>query len=255
MFDLLAPRRPLPPALGAAAAFFAPVLLCLALTPLRTWIVNTAVALLLVVVIAVVAWTGGRRGGYLAVVAAALAFDFFWTVPLQSFAITDGDHLETALVLATVGVVVVELVMFGRRQQGLAGRRAGYLEGVLDAAAPGDDDSVARADLVAARIAGLLGVERCRFVDRMPDDLPVLDVDGVIRWQGRPVDTTDRLPVLTEVVLPVRRGDRVVGAFVTSAATAYARPDRERRRVAAAIAERSDGLVRPGGRGGAATGG
>jgi len=104
------------------------------LIPLRTHLANTQLALILVLVVVAVAALGNRAAGILSAVFAGVWFDLFFTRPYQRFTITDRSDIETFVLLVGVGIAVTELAAWGRRQQALASRDAGYLAGVHAAA-------------------------------------------------------------------------------------------------------------------------
>ena len=141
---------------------------------------NTSVALLLVLVVVAVAALGRRLAGWLAAASVAISFDFFWTEPYQTLAITGRVDVETAVLLLLVGVAVTEIAVWGRRQQAAANREAGFRDGLLAAAeavATGDSPS-AVIDRVSAQLVPLLGLERCRFDYGTGLDHPRLEHDG-----------------------------------------------------------------------------
>jgi hypothetical protein len=95
-------------------------------------------------------------------------------------------------------------------------------------------------DIVARQIAAVLDAGGCRFVPGPVHDvrLALLDHEGTVTRNGRVVDV-DRhgLPYDEEVALVVRRGQRVVGHFVVTAAARIAYPTAEQRRVAMLLAD------------------
>jgi Domain of unknown function (DUF4118) len=123
--------------LALALAALAPFAVSAVLVPFRDDFDNTQIALVLVVVVVAVAAYGNRTAGYLAALSAGLWFDFFFTRPYQRFTITDRSDIETFVLLLLVGIAVTELAVWGRRQQMLASREAGYLAGIHAAAESG----------------------------------------------------------------------------------------------------------------------
>ena len=67
--------------------------------------------------------------------------------------------------LLVIGVAVTEIAVWGRRQHAAASRRAGYLDGINDAAravATGDSPS-ALIDQIADSLTQLLSLRSCQF--------------------------------------------------------------------------------------------
>jgi K+-sensing histidine kinase KdpD len=64
----------------------------------------------LVLVLVGVAANGHRPAGLLAAVSAAVSFDFFWTQPYETLAITTRADIETAVLLLLVGLAHPELL-------------------------------------------------------------------------------------------------------------------------------------------------
>jgi K+-sensing histidine kinase KdpD len=94
-------------------------------------VANTNAALVLVLLVVAAAATGVRTAGVAAALSSALWFDFFLTQPYQHFTITAQADVETAALLVLVGIAVTEVALWGRRQQALASRKDGYLNGVM----------------------------------------------------------------------------------------------------------------------------
>ena len=225
------------------AAVVLPLVTCAILSPVRESITAATAVLVLVLWVVAAAATGDRVAGLLAAVSGGIWFDFFLTQPYHRFTIADADDVEATLLLMLIGLGVTEIALWGYRQQARAARRSGYLEGVLGAAkvvSEGDTPASALVDLVAHEISDVLGVDDCRFVEGPVNDarIAALDHDGVVTRGDHTVDV-DRLglPSNEYVALPVRRGSRVVGHFLVTAATRVAYPSREQRRVAVLLAD------------------
>ena len=201
----------------------------------------TSVLVLVLVVVAVGA-AGDRLAGVLAALSSGLWFDYFLTEPTGQLAIKDPDDLEVAVLLVVVGVAVTEIANWGLRQQARAARRAGFLDGVLesaDVAAGGVVDLDEARRRVADRIAGVLGVDRCRFVagPAPRHGVAVLLRDGTVERDGHPVAVErDGLPTDLEVVLSVPGPAADHGHFRVTAASRVQRPSLEQRRVAVLLA-------------------
>ena len=110
-------------------AVLGPLAVSALLIPLRDHLANTQLALVLVLLVVAVAAIGSRVAGIVAAVFAGVWFDFFFTKPYQRFTIADRSDIETFVLLVAVGIAVTELAVWGRRQQALASREAGYLAG------------------------------------------------------------------------------------------------------------------------------
>jgi K+-sensing histidine kinase KdpD len=231
------------------AAAVVPLALCAILYGVRGEVPAASAVLVLALCIVAAAATGDRAAGLLAAASSGLWFDVFLTEPYLRLAIEDGDDVQAAVLLVVIGAAVSELAVWGRRQQESASRRAGYLDGVLSAAASvsrgesGPDEVV---EVVAAHIADVLGADTCRFVPGPIHDarVAVLDHDGVLTQGGhhRDVDRTG-LPSDEYVAVEVRRATRVVGHFLVTASTRVARPSREQCRVAVLLADQVAPLV------------
>lgn len=108
-------RNPLRDRIALAAALLAPLVVALALVPVRAHISSANLALVLVVVVVAVAALGSRAAGVVAALSAAAWFDFFLTRPYQRFVISDSDDVTTTLLLLAVGVAVSQLAAYARR--------------------------------------------------------------------------------------------------------------------------------------------
>ncbi|MGW0959695.1 DUF4118 domain-containing protein [Streptomyces gelaticus] len=118
------------------AALVCPPAVAAFLVPFRTDLTSTNAALILVVVVVAIAAIGNRMAGALAVLSAAVWFDFFLTVPYQRFAIDKRDDIQTAVLLLVVGLVVSQLAARARRLHVVAITDAGHLATVHDTAQP-----------------------------------------------------------------------------------------------------------------------
>jgi K+-sensing histidine kinase KdpD len=124
-----------PDRLAVLAGVAAPLALAAVLVPFRAGFPNTDAALAMVVVVVVaVAANGDRLAGVLAAVSTAVWFDFFLTQPYERFTITRRTDIETTVLLLVIGAAVTEIAVWGRRHYAIANRRAGYLDGINNAA-------------------------------------------------------------------------------------------------------------------------
>src|SRR5262249_42663875 len=146
------------------------------------------------------------------------------------------DDVETAVLLVLVGLAVTEIALWGRRQQGRAGRRQGYLDGVTDAArmaAEGDTPPDAVVSFIGDQITHVLGVDRCVFKPGKPGPHPRINRDGSVTRDGNPIDV-DRagLPTHDEIDIVVESHGRTLGRFEMVSASHVVWPTAEQRRVA-----------------------
>jgi signal transduction histidine kinase len=86
-------------AIWLAAALIVPVLLSLALTPLRAHVSNVLIALVLLTVSAGALARGERLLSVAAAVSTALSFDYFFAPPYDQFSIRGAQGVETTVVL------------------------------------------------------------------------------------------------------------------------------------------------------------
>ena len=136
------------------------------------------------------------------------------------------------MLLVLIGAAVSEVALWGRRQQGTASARAGYLQGVLEAAETislRHEPAEKLMESVAQQIADVLGVACCRFVAGPVHDprYAVLERDGSVTRRGHALDVDrDGLPTDEETVLLVRSGTTTLGDFIVTAAGVSRAPQR-----------------------------
>jgi len=227
--------------LAVVAALAGPLILTAALVPFRKSFANTDAALTLILLVVAVAAAGNRIAGYLASASAAVWFDFFLTRPYERFSITRAADIETTVLLLVIGVAVTEIAVWGRRQHAAASRRAGYLDGINDAAravAVGDSPSTL-IDQVSGTLMQLLTLRSCRFQYGMAGiGRPArLEHDGKIFAEGRPWDVElGGLPGGAGTELLVESGGRLQGRFLMQPEPDSS-PTREQLLVAVALAD------------------
>jgi K+-sensing histidine kinase KdpD len=226
-----------------AASVVAPLVVTVALTPLRGSIANTDAALILVLVIVAVAANGHRLAGLVTALGAGAWFDFFLTQPYEHFTITRRADIETEVLLLLVGVAVTELAVWARRQQAEVSRTAGYTAGIRDAAAVLDDSLTATAlvDRVGEQLVRLLGADAWRFdygTGVLGGRQPRLRADGQVEQQGAVLDL-DRngLPPGQDLELLVTGGGAYRGRYLLRTAR-DSRPALAQRLMAVTLAER-----------------
>lgn len=194
-------------------ALAGPVVVSIALIPLRDEIRTSNVSLVLVLVVVLAAAVGGRLTGAVAALVSMASFDLFFTRPYYLFTISSRDDVETAVLLLVVGVVVGELVVRAHRSETKATESREEVVRVrrLSELAAGGEPAGRLIGIVQGELVSLLDVRDCRF-EPLPfrEDLPELTHGGV-RIPGRehPVEGPDR-----RVSLPVFGAGRQVGRFV-----------------------------------------
>jgi K+-sensing histidine kinase KdpD len=204
-------------------AVVAPLAVSAVLVPLRDHLANTQLALILVVVVVAVAASGNRIAGILAALSAGVWFDFFLTRPYHRFTIADRTDIETFVLLLVVGITVTELAAWGRRQQALASREAGYLAGIHAAAefgATGGSRSALMTS-VSNQMISTLGLLGCVYQPGVAGqgNPPRLERDGRITSNGSVWDVEQLgLPTESAIELLVTSGGRLHGRFLLSAA-------------------------------------
>ena len=160
--------------LAMLAALLAPLGLAVILIPWRASFPNTDAALVLILLVVAVAANGYRLAGFVAALSAAVWFDFFLTRPYERFSIFRRADIETTVLLLVIGVAVTEIAVWGRRQNAVASRRAGYLDGIGAAAhavaAGGSASDLI--DEVSRQLTGLLSLRACRLPVRGGRDRP-----------------------------------------------------------------------------------
>jgi hypothetical protein len=153
------------------------------------------------------------------------------------------------VLLVVIGALVSEIAIWGRRQQGRASVREGYLQGVLATAESislRSESPERLAGRVADRIAEVMGVPHCRFVPGSVHDgrYAVLERDASLTRNGHTVPVDRGLPTNEETALPVRAGSETLGYFLLTSASEQARPSLEQRRVAIILADQVAAVLR-----------
>ena len=228
--------------LAVAAGFVAPLALAAVLVPFRSGFANTDAALAMIVIVVAVAAAGNRLAGYVAAVSAAAWFDFFLTRPYETFDIHRAADIETTVLLVVIGAAVTEIAVWGRRQYSAASRRAGYLDGINDAArsvAAGDSPS-AVVDRIAAGLIQLLALRSCEFQYGIAGigGPARLEHDGTVTLAGQPYDPpTGDWPPGVGLELLVESGGRLRGRFLMRPGQQW--PSREQLLVAVGLADQA----------------
>jgi K+-sensing histidine kinase KdpD len=214
------------------------------LVPSRGHLDSADDALILVLVTVAVASRGHRAAAALCALISALSFDYFLTVPYQSFRISSNRDVITEVLFVVVGLLVGELATRGQRHRRAAveGRNElARLHHMAERIADGEEpDFVLMA--VAAELRELLSLEDCRFVREPPSEKGArIDPDGTVRLNPLQWPTSAGLPT-RRVELPVRGGGRNVGTFILTP-TASLPISQERCVVAVALADQLGSML------------
>jgi len=205
--------------LAIAAGLVGPLALAAILVPFRADFANTDAALAMILLVVLVAAIGNRLAGYVAALSAAAWFDFFLTRPYERFTINRATDIATTVLLLVIGIAVTEIAVWGRRQHAAASRRAGYLDGINDAAhavATGASPATLT-DRIAASLTQLLSLRSCKFQYGVAGiGHPArLHRDGTVVLGSQPYDLRlTSLPAATDIELLVESGGRLQGRFL-----------------------------------------
>jgi len=196
-------------------------------------------ALILIVVTVAVASAGNRGAAAVAALVSAASFDFFLTVPYQSFQIHRQSDLTTELLFVLVGLLVGEVAARGHRHRrdALEGRHGlARIHGVAEQIVKGEDPEYVMIS-VAAQLTDLLALQDCRFVRRQPSRKGAwIQTDGTVRLNPLTWPTSSAGLPTNHVELPVRGRGEVLGVFLLTPTPA--RPiSHERCVVAVALAD------------------
>jgi K+-sensing histidine kinase KdpD len=226
--------------LAGLAGVAAPLALAALLVPFRSSFPNTDAALAMLLVVVAVAANGDRRAGVLAAASTAVWFDFFLTQPYERFTITRRTDIETTVLLLVIGTAVTEIAAWGRRHYTIASRRAGYLDGIHNAAraVAAGGSAPALIDQVGSQLVQLLSLRSCIFQYGVAGvGRPArLHRDGSVTFGQRRWADSEGFPAGTDVELLVEGGGIFEGRFLMAPAPG-ARPSLERRLLAVAFAD------------------
>jgi K+-sensing histidine kinase KdpD len=203
------------------AFWLAPVVAPLAasalLVPWRGHLHAADDVLVLVLVTVAIASRGSRGAAALCATVSAASFDFFLTVPYQSFRISDRSDLTTEVLFVVIGLLVGELSVRGQRHRRAAfeGRHELYrIHNVAERIAGGEEpDFVLMA--VASELRELLSLQDCRFVWNPPSERGArIDPDGTVRLNPLSWPTSTAGLPTRQVELAVRGGGKNIGTFI-----------------------------------------
>ena len=221
------------------AAIAAPIAMALLLIPWRDRLDAADGALFLVVVIVAIASTGRRLAAVLAAVVSALAFDYFLTIPYESFRITNHQDLISEILLVVVGLAVGELAARGRHHRvaaSTASQHVAQLHAITELTATGKDPALVVAT-AASELRELLSLRECRFTRGDAGNATArITPDGLV-VVGSETWSTEGLGLPTKSVdLPVRSSGWLLGHFLLTP-TPGVLVSGEQLRVAVAIAD------------------
>ncbi|MEU0722778.1 DUF4118 domain-containing protein [Streptomyces sp. NPDC006140] len=226
--------------IALTSALLAPLLVALALVPIRPHVSSANLALILVVVVVAVAALGSRTAGAVAALSAAAWFDFFLTRPYQHFTISDGDDIVTTLLLLAVGVAVSQLAAHARTLKLVTITGAAHLARIHETArlVQAGASPYAVVDQVRQQLIEILGLRGCRFEHgTLLGRHPRLEQDGSLA-AGRAHWNLDRggWPG-EEIELRASVGGRYLGRFMLLPEPGAAVPPVQTRLVAISLAD------------------
>ncbi|MCW2522484.1 MAG: Osmosensitive channel histidine kinaselike protein, partial [Frankiales bacterium] len=210
-------REPVSPRTAMIIGLTVPPLVSAALVPLRRSWPGADLALVLVAAVVAVAALGQRRGGWSAAASAGISFDLLLIPPYGHFSIASRTDLTTLLLLVAVAAGVTELALWGRRQNVLATRQAGYLAGLhaASAAVAEGGSPTQLANRIALVITEILELKGCHFRFDSDPSAPCLQSDGTVRWGDVLWDVeSDGFPLHHQTQLPVASAGRRYGRFL-----------------------------------------
>jgi len=185
-----------------------PLLVAMALVPLRGHAASEVIALVLALTVVIGGLLAGRAGGVAAALMAAASFDFFFTEPYLSLKIANGNDLATTLVLLVVGLVVGISSQWGRRRQASSGADPSALLRVLHVATEGCAEDVETS--VRAEMLRVLQLQDCWFTTDA--GVPtILDDSGRIRLSDKTLQAGDIELPSEGVAVPVMWGHQLFG--------------------------------------------
>jgi K+-sensing histidine kinase KdpD len=223
----------------------APIAAALLLIPGRGHLDSADNALVLVVVTVAIASLGNRAGAAVCALVSAVSFDFFLTVPYQSFRISGKTDLTTEILFVVVGLLVGELAARGQRHRrdAFEGRHEiGRIHDLAERIAGGEEpDFVLMA--VATELRELLSLQDCRFVWDPPSGKGArIDPDGTVRLNPLQWPSASAGLPTRQVELPVRGGGRNMGTFILTPTPALP-ISQERCVVAVALADQLGSIL------------
>ncbi|MFB6560147.1 MULTISPECIES: DUF4118 domain-containing protein [unclassified Streptomyces] len=221
-------------------ALVVPLLVALALVPLRTWLSPTNEALVLVVAVVAIAASGTRTAAAVAALSAAAWFGLLLLArPYEHVALADRDEIQTAVLLLAVGLMVAQLAVRARRLEAVAVTGAAHLsslQGTARLTERGGSPEVV-VEYVRQELIGLLGLRGCRFeYGTLIGHRPRLEHDGGLwlRRGGRVTGYADWPDGETE--LRVVGGGHYYGRFLLTPFPGHRLPPEDARAVALALA-------------------
>jgi hypothetical protein len=145
------------------------------LVPFRASIAHTSAALVLVLLVVVAAATGVQAAGVAAALSGAVGFDFFLTQPYGHLKDHRAARRRGRRTPVDRRLAVNEVALWGRRQQDLASREDGYLNGVVRTAglvAGGPPPPEILIAHVSDQMVEILQIDNCWFDSDVHDVAP-----------------------------------------------------------------------------------
>jgi len=220
-----APRSPVWPWQGYAAALAACVLTALLCTPLVGVLELSNIVMLFLLAVVGVALRHGRGPAVLAALLGVGLFDFFFVPPRFSFAVSDVQYLVTFAVMLVVALVIGQLTAGLKRQAESATQREHRVRSLyemardLSAALLPEQVADIGARFVAAEFGArstLLAADEHDHLQALPGGAAPVDL-GVAQWaydRGEPAGRgTDTLPASACLVLPLKAPMRTRGVL------------------------------------------
>jgi hypothetical protein len=189
-----------------------------ALVAIRDHFAQVNAVLILVFFVLLGAVIGGRIAGVVSALAAAVAFDFFYTQPYNSLKINSAADVETTILLLAVGLAIGEIVVRADRIRTVVSGGRHELKSVHRVARLAADGEAVE-DLisaVSAELTATLGLHRCAYeVPPFVGTYARLEQTGLITGTNIVQYTKQGFELPHEgVELPVIVHDQIVGRFV-----------------------------------------
>ena len=192
------------------------------------------VSLVLVVAIVFAAMLGGRWGGVAAALSSFAVFDVLFTRPYGSLVINRRGDVETAVLLAMVGLLAGELVVRVRASEARAAASRADAERVrrLSAIAAGSGSRGALIRHVEREIIDILRVEDCRF-----ESAPFTQQFPVLQYSSVQIPSANASTESGWVEIPVAGHGRILGRLLVDLPGYGMRTDPSSRGLAVALAD------------------
>jgi K+-sensing histidine kinase KdpD len=202
----------------AIAAALALIIAAGLLLPLRGTIDNTNTALLLTIPVLAISIFGRRWAVLIAAASAAIAFDFFHTLPYYQLTMRHGADILTASLLLMVGLISGELALRARRHQStsrLHARDIARIHAIAELVASGEPSEFV-VITVAKELREVLHVDDVQFepapVSTRTAQLATLDQLVPFRHHA-----PGHVTAPTQVAVPITTSSHTWGAYILTA--------------------------------------